>query len=362
MTAHRVALLLSALALGPGACSDDGASGLPDAGSPLVDAASDQDAGPQPKPVAVYLTLAAQLGESRDLWTCEAWPSLRTRFLHLVDEVDGRGLTMSVLVGMPFLQALQNCETEEQRNETGGRNLLAHLASDRGLEIVAWVPGGWDRDLDWSYADVASLVKELTGAAPTVAGAVAWQDSEQVTALFEGTKGRRTPDYIWKPEVLTCAYGEGHLAGDTSQDDRTSGVWSPAGSEGDFFTHDAEGKSVYVAPGWWETDWQGTGTALFTSPAQYARLLVRYQLRGEIPVGQTYTVTWILPEAVTTDEGLERDVFLARLDELSDLVSSGQVVVAPFRHVADLWLGPYHRRPCQLPIDQVDPSDLPPGS
>ncbi len=335
-------------------CGDSGPGSEPDAR--VLDAAG-PDAGTGPNPISVYVTLAGELGGDKTLWTCEAFPDLRQRFLSLADALQERSVPYSLLVARPFLEAVVRCESDEDRAETSGLNLVDFLARQRGVEVVPWIPRNTAEG--WNFADLKALADTLSGAVAEVAAGPVWNDPRAVAELLSGQVGLEDPSASWRPELLACAVSS---EGDGSRDDRTSGIWNPAGSDARFYEHDPEGKVTYVGPGWWETDWRGQGDLAFSSTVDYVRLLVRYQLRGEIPVGQVYTATWRLPEAVTTDEGPARDRFWELLEQLLQLVEDGHVVLVQYEDVAAVWHGPYRSRACFLPIQQVDPEDLPPGT
>ena len=323
-------------------------------GDPDGDGESDGDI--EPAPGVVFVTVAGHLEDNPVYASCEAYPSFRNQLLTFADSIASSGIAFNLQIEYEFLSGARNCETTDMQETTDGLNVVDYLATHHGFEIDAHQEGGWEEGRD-NYADVRHLAGLVTPTGVSeVVGGFKWDDPAQIATLATGEEGWLFPDFTWHPEVLTLAVGYEHHLGDFDDDDLTSGVWFPAGGDGEFLTHDADGHLAYVGPGLHHQNWSGGRNCFFASALDYIEVLLDYMERGEIESDRIYTVSIPLPQSMMLQRENHATV-LERFEELEPLVEAGLVRYATYSEVVEIWREDYGSQPNIFTFDNIDPAD-----
>ena len=323
---------------------------MPD-GSDLYDVPSESDVAARTSPV--YVTFAGHI-EDNDIYTsCPPYRDYRQRLLDFAEVIEAGGAAFNLQIDYEFFVGAQDCEDEATMANTDGMNVLDFLVSHYGFEIDAHQEGGWDwEEGSDNYADVRYLGGQVTTISETVGGVV-WDYALQFPQLDAGQQGVLHPEFTWEPEILTCAVGYLHHENDFSNDDLSSGVWIPSGTDDEFAVHDASGHMVYVGSGP-HGNWGNSSDCEFQNAADYVETLVDYIERGVVDGENIFTATIAIPGNIMFDE-TERVAEL--MDQLEPLVESGQVEYAHYTEVVETWRTSFNSVPNIFPFDSIDPTD-----
>ena len=311
----------------------------------------------------IYLTVAGHIEDVQAWASCDhVYPENREELLAFAERFAATGAKLNLQIDHPFLVGASNCETEQMRDEYAGTdadNVVDYLAQYYGFEIDAHRGGGYEDPAEPNYADIRQLAGEITSHVSEVVGGFIWIDSDQFERLHTGETGN-LPDttLTWQPQILSMATGWEHHLGDFSNDDRTSGVWIPAGADTDFYTHDSDNHMVYVGPGQQHANWNADRCEHdFATPADYTSVLLDYIERGLAPAGRLYTLSIGVPQSVMFGDTNGQDILFNALEELQPLVTEGKVVFATYSEVVDIWRTDYDSEPNIFRFDQIDPGD-----
>ena len=309
----------------------------------------------------VYVTLAVHLEDNPEFANCNAYPAYRQDLLDFAEEISVYVDAVDLQSDYEFFTGVENCETPELMETTGGKNILDYLADTYGFVIDAHQEGGWEEGED-NYADVRYMAGQATSSVTETVGGFVWQDSDQIETLESGETGRLHPEFTWYPEILTLGVGaRHHLFGDFTDDDLTSGVWRPAGGSDSFYEHDPNRRLVYVGPGQQHSSWNtdascSSHSGAFRNTVEYVKVLLSYIQEGILPEGKIYTATLAIPQkAVFEQEG--RAALLGHLEALKPLIDSGDVIIATYQEVVDIWINEYKGEPNIVRFESIDPSD-----
>ena len=320
--------------------------------SPTDDSGS-SDAG------RVYITLVGHVEDHEMLTECPKWNETRNGLLMWAETIAPYTDTFNLQIDYPFLVTLPECETEAQREETGGENVLEYLQNAYGWEFDAHQEGGYeapDASPD-DYADVHWALRQVVSEPTDSVGGFVWNSQAMLDRLDEGYTDSRLHGQSWTPDVLTMAVHEGHHSGNFSQDDNTSGVWHPRdATEDGFVQHDADARLPYIGTGLQHSNWSGSASCDFNHGVEYAEVLLAMVDRGAIPATGMYTTSVAFPSSVMLkpdryDQGVE--ILAAALA----LAESGRAEIASYRTVFDVWRSEYESEPTIVTYDQIDSSD-----
>lgn len=309
--------------------------------SGLADLIAGGEAADLGKNPPVYVTIALHIEDVPVYANCRSYPDFRQRLLQFAQAIAPYEAAINLQVEYEFLMGINNCDVPALQNETQGQNVLDYLASRYGYEIDAHQEGGWDIEGRDNYADIRFLAGQNTGAISETMGGLVWDDPDQWERLAAGEQAQLYPDFIWHPQVLTLAVSSTHHRGDFSNDDTVSGVWRPAGAGNDFWQHDPQGSIIYIAPGLhdnWGSERQQPSTYEFV-------LDVHDRLAdGRLDQDEIYTASVAVPQSIIFNTEEFQKMFDC-LEQLSPLVSSGEIVYANYSRVAQIWQAQYASRP-----------------
>jgi hypothetical protein len=168
-----------------------------------AEATAPNDAQTQPIP-PIYVTIAGHIEDTPIYAQCDAYPGFRGKLLAFAETFSQTGAAFNLQIEYEFFLGASQCETDEMRTSTGGRNVIDYLATHS--------------------------------------------------------------DYTWYPEILTLAVSRDHHLGDFSRDDIACGIWIPKGANENFWVHAPGERMVYVGPGEhanWKPDRQYLSTPEF---------------------------------------------------------------------------------------------------
>ena len=310
----------------------------------------------------IYVTLAGHI-EAVDAWAnCRPYSGNRDGLMAFMERFAETGAKLNLQIDRPFLLGAGACETDEMIEDYAGTrafNVVDYLVRAHGVEIDAHRSGGYEAPEEPNYADVRQLAGEITRGVTEVVGGFIWDDPDQLPRLNDGETGYLDETTLtWFPEILTMGAGGAHHDGDFSDDDRTSGVWIPAGPLDDFYTHDSDSRMAYVGPGLHHFNWNPNRCQHdFATPADYINVLLDYIDQGVIPAGKIYTLSIGVPQGVLFGDLEEQEMLFDALQELQPLVDEGSVIFASYTEVVDIWRTDYDAEPNIFTFDQIDPDD-----
>ena len=311
---------------------------------------------------AVYVTFVGHI-ESTPQWSsCSGpFPEKRSQVLDFAARFAETGAKMNLQIDFPFLEGAATCEGPETQTDYAGtdaRNVVDFLAKRYGFEIDPHRSGGYEIPGEPNYADVRQIGGLVTDHITEIVGGLILTDEEQFRRLDEGATGTLPETTMtWSPEVLSMGVGFEHHLGNFDNDDRTSGIWRPAGAGEAFATHDASKRMAYIGPGQQHADWGGTCKHSFAEPVDYVRVVQRYLDDGRIPAGRIYTMSVGVPQSVMFGDREKQDALQAMIEAMQPLVDDGRIIHATYGEVAAIWESAFDAEPNQLPFDAIDPAD-----
>ena len=303
----------------------------------------------------IYVTFAGHIEDGAYYAECSLYPQYRDKLLVFADFIDSCGIPFNLQIDYELLVGASRCETPGMMAETGSTNVIDYIAKSYDFRIDPHKGGGFEEGDD-NYADVRYIGGQVTGEITENAGGIVWDDEEQFDRFDGGEPGWQYPGFVWYPEILTVGVHNHHHLGDFSLDDMTSGVWKPADFGGDFRTHDADNRMIYVGPGAQHTDWWDDDDFPFESGADYVEVLARYIEQGRAPSGKIYTVTIAVPQKIILYDSTYYKIE-NQLDQLAPLVAEGKVIYAHYREVVDIWEAEYGAEPNIYTFDNIDSTD-----
>ena len=299
----------------------------------------------------VYVTYGGHIEDSPRFWKdCSYYGDVRKKLLDVAELVDNYGVTFNLQIEYDFLKGVINCENDDMKKYTAGENIIHYLASHHNLEIDAHQEGAWDWEPDSvdNWADIHYLGLQVTPLMSDVTGLV-WDYPNQFIELNEGQIGRIHPDYVWKPMIIGSAVGYKHHLGDFSDDDVSSGVWKPKGTDENFFIHDETMRMVYTGSGV-HGNWGGKPN-FFETPIDYIEVLQKYQLEGIIDPNLMWTSNIYIPQKIMFNN----------LEKFEDLLLEGQrlnnVEYVTYSNLVKIWFDNYGAQPSQFLFEEIDKSD-----
>lgn len=298
----------------------------------------------------IYVTVALHLEDVPVYNNCQAFPGYREKLLVFAEAIAPYNPAVNLQSEYEFLLGVTRCETPEMRNLTGDMNVLDYLVERYGYEIDAHQQGGWDRDGRDNYADIRWLAGELTAGVSETMGGLVYDDPLQWKHLAEGQKGKQAKNYIWEPQALTLAVSSRHRSGDFTADDFSSGVWIPAGTGSDFWSHDPQGPFVYVGPG--EHDNWNNKFGKRSTP-DFLRDLLLLLESGALEPDLIYTATIAVPQSIIFSTA-EHQKLLVLLEQLAPLAEEGKIVYANYAEIIQIWQQQYSARPNIYIEEDVD--------
>jgi len=291
-------------------------------------------------PPPVYVTVAGHI-EHRPIYAvCRAYPGYREQLLAFAAALEPAGAAFNLQIEYKFFRGAADCETDDMRAETGGRNVIDYLATQHGFEIDPHQEGGIEQGAD-NYADIRQLAEQVTPLVSEVVGGLLWDDPPQFARLAGGEAGWLVPDFVWEPEILSLAVSSDHHTGDFSRDDVASGVWKPAGPNEAFWEHDESARMVYVGPGIHE-NWSRVDDRV--SSVEFVQELVDGLADGTLDRTGMYTATVTVPQS-TIFKAENHAALLAITDELQPMVDAGQVVYVTYTEAVEIWRTTYDEEP-----------------
>jgi hypothetical protein len=351
------------IALAAGGCSETaegGSEGGVDVGDVevgRVDLAGADDVGVD-EATPVYVTVAGHIEPGRRYADCATYPRFRDGLLRFMDLMRDEDIPFNLQVDYTFLVGTRECETDSMRRETGGQTLFDYLSLNYLFELDPHQEGGQDApdaENPDTYADIHAVGSEVSSSITDTVGGFVWEDAGQLADFRAGVDGALVPGARWTPDLLTLAVSFMHREGDFDRDDRTSGVWRPSAAGDAFWTDDPSGSLAYVGPGLHHSAWGPRGCD-FESPADYARVLLRYMDEGRLPTGRIYTATLAVPQSVIFNVERHAEV-VEKLDAADDLVAEGRLIYATYTGVASIWRDTYASEPNIVRFSEIDPSD-----
>ncbi len=311
-------------------------------------------AGPSITPV--YVTFAGHIEDEPPYDQCPVYELKRGKLLQFAGLVHDGGAAFNLQIDYPFFKGAQDCETPTLMASTDGKNVVHYLATNYGFEIDAHQEGGWDwADSPDNYADVRYIGGKVTDRMSENVGGIVWDYALQLPELEAGQKGVLHPGFTWLPETVLMAVGYKHHGGDFGDDDDSSGVWVPAGTNDDFYQHDPNKRLVNISGGP-HGNWGGGPNCVFQNVVDYVEVLVDYLERGVIEGGKMYTATIAIPQSVMFDSTKHHKVS-ALLTQIEPLVADGRVVLANFSEVVQIWRTSYGSNPNIFRFENVDQAD-----
>lgn len=289
-----------------------------------------------------------------------AYLAYRADLVAKVKLLASRGVPLDWQSDHSVLQAMAAHEQGAPLSETGGKNVLRWMVEDMRMSVD---PHG--HLTQYNMADISSLIAEL-GVTPsgvvggfaeitcgTTPGTVAYGDWKAVLEIgTEGTiHGRKFPEAVWTPRVLTQAAMVGH-----TMDEFSSGVWRP-GDGANFPVHTPAEALVYVGQGYPHDTLNigptnSGGATIHSTAGAYVKELVARIESGELPSGAMHTASIhlrdqpSLPGVPSTLAGLE-----ATLDALQDLATSGRIAYVTYEQAEEIWTTRFNSVPNRVPLD-----------
>lgn len=300
----------------------------------------------------IYLTIMGHIENSKIYTDCLAYPNFRQKLLNFAKVLNNSGYTMNLQISYEFFEGTLNCETTEMKLDTKGTNIIDFLANEYNFEIDAHHEGGWDWDGDENYADTKYIGNLLTSEISEVVGGVVWDNREQFTQLTKGEPGKKYPNFIWQPKIITAAVNHIHHLGNFSKDDPNSGVWIPAGIDEKFTSHDSKGKLIYVGSGP-HTGCDEKKGAAFEDRMDYPKVLLNYINQGIIS-NQLLTVTIPLPQNIIFGDIQEIEDLIK---ELAQFKENTQVKIVTYSEVVEDWQKDYNSEPQIFFFEDIEKKD-----
>lgn len=334
------------------ACSNDG-SGAD--GTGLV---SSIDFG-EDRETRVHVTLVGHIEDHEMVTECPKWSETRRGLLLWAETLAPFTDTFNLQIDYPFLVTLPECETQAQRAETGGENVLEYLQNAFGWEFDPHQEGGYespDASPD-DYADVHWALRQVVSKPTDSVGGFVWNSQAMFDRLEEGYTNSRLHGQRWTPDLLTMAVHEGHHAGDFSRDDNTSGVWRPRNaSASGFLQHDADARLPYIGTGLQHSNWSGSPRCGFNNGAEYAAALMVMVEQGDLPADGLYTTSVGFPASVMLNHERHGQA-IELLESTVALVETGRAELASYRTVLDVWRMEFNEQPTVVPYERIEPTD-----
>ena len=162
----------------------------------------------------VYVTFTGHIEDNDYYCNCEAYRSYRKKLLDFAKIIHERGVKFNLQIEYEFFKGILDCETEEMKAETAGRNVIDYIVINYGFEIDAHQEGSWDWVGEDNYANVRYIGGIVTELISETVGGIVWNYALQFPDLVTGQQGKLYPDFTWFPDVITCAVGYNHHQGD----------------------------------------------------------------------------------------------------------------------------------------------------
>jgi len=299
----------------------------------------------------VYVTYGGHIEDLDVYWKdCAYYEERRNKLLDVADLVQRYSVTFNLQVEYDFLRGVLECETEEMQMNTDGENILHYLATRYDFEIDVHQEGAWDWEPDSmdNWADAHYLGTQVTPLISDVTGLV-WNYPDQFIQLNAGQQGRLHSGYTWSPMIIGSAVGYNHHLKDFSDDDVSSGVWKPKGTNEDFYVHDDNMRMVYTGSGV-HGNWGGTTDCEFASPIDYIEVLQQYQRKGKIDSSLMWTSNIYVPQKVMFEN----------LEQFEEILIGGEsldIEYVTYSELVGIWMNKYQSQPSQLLLSEIDPSD-----
>jgi len=293
----------------------------------------------------VYVTFVGHIEDNDIYLDCKVYEDRKQDLLDVAEIIKAGNATFNLQIEYQFFQGAQNCEGEEE-------NTIDYLATEYGFEIDAHQEGAWDWVGDDNYADIRHLGELITPHITETAGLV-WNYALQFPELDAGQRGQIYPEFTWSPEILSGAVGYKHHLGDFNDDDLSSGIWIPKGTNDDFYIHDPDNRMVYVAGGP-HGNWEGTNNCTFQNAADYAETLVNYMQDGTVDNTKIFTAAMTLPQTIMFNQ---KEKITELLEQLEPLVEAGYVKYVTYTELVDIWRTKFNSEPNIFKFNEIDPAD-----
>lgn len=288
----------------------------------------------------IYITVAGHIENNTYYGNCDSYANYRAKLLVFSEMLSQQNVAFNLQIDYEFLYGTQKCETESQREETDGINIISYLASHYGFEIDAHQEGGTDEGDD-NYADVRFLAGTLTPMVSENVGGLLWDDPAQFSSFANGARGWIYTNFVWWPDVLTLAVSRSHHDSDFSNDDIASGIWKPQGANTNFWTHAPDERMIYVGPG----ENVGWGTNDFClSTVEFVKYLAAALQAGSIPTNKMYTATLTVPQGVIFDTN-QHSRLVGMIEEIAPFVESGLAQYVTYSGAVEIWQNVFNSEP-----------------
>ena len=229
-----------------------------------------------------------------------------------------------------YLLRLSDWETDAERRQTGGLNLVHYLntMAPGHLQVDAHSHEG----RGYNYADVAYLLERLNVPPNGIVGGFIMSpvQNQTWTRLRSPLKGQKYPAYTWQATQL---WGGGSARHRT--DSNASGIWRPTSA--DLFEQDDPRQSLLNVGNF-------PATEVPVDPSPIAALLALLR-EGRLESGKMYTATIMIPQCeLDSDPTLVPRVGLL-IDQFREDVERGDLVWATLTEMARVWRADYESSP-----------------
>jgi len=260
----------------------------------------------------------------------------RSLLKKLAEGIVARGATFDQQNEWEYLSRVADptYETDSLKAGTGGKNILAYLASLDGERISIDVHHHPSKFTMENHADVAGRLAELGVMEQGVVGGFIFSPaaSAEVDAMrgyaaagLVSTKTWSGKKFTWWPKILWGGGSANHAS-----DSEASGVWRPK-SNADFYTDDPASPLPNLG--------HYKGNLDFTGMAD---LVAKYK-GGMLPKGQMLTVTLMVNQCEMTEASVAAT--LAEIDKYADGVKQGYVVWKTLPGIVAEWKSVYASAP-----------------
>jgi len=303
-------------------------------------------------PTPIYVTFAGHIEDDKIYLDCDVYQDRRQKLLTIAEMIEASDAAFNLQIEYEFFQGALQCEDDEMMATTNGQNVIDYLATNYGFEIDSHQEGAWDWEGEDNFADVR-YIGELVTSSITNTGGLVWNYELQFPELDAGQQGQIYPQFTWYPEILAHAVGYEHHLGNFEDDDLSSGIWIPKGTNDDFYTHTPDGRMVYIGPGP-HGNWGDNFDCTFQNIADYIELLVKYMQDGTIDNTKMFTASVTLPQNIMFSK---QDKIAETLEQLEPLVEAGYIEYVNYTEVVDIWHTQYNSEPNIFTFDEIDPAD-----
>ena len=319
-------VLIAAFALG---CSDGGSPNTPEnTGDSTTEDGATSNARTRVYAVIVSHNEQDVNAKCQPVLNEEArWHENRSLTLAFASAIVESGGAYDLQTDFRWLEQMQAWETEAERAETDGDNLLAYLASAFPGQVVV---DAHNHDTSHNYADVAYLLRESGVPDTRVVGGHVWYPVESADwERFRDPLPGIAHDTLWSPAILWGGATLQHAGPDSE----ASGVWRPR-SAVDYHEDDPEG-TLIVMGNFVDAKFEiGQGGGI--------QILLDELRAGNHPEGVMLTVSVFFDQCGLTEEDVAQVVAL--IEKHKSDVEAGDLVWATVPDLIAAWETDYGAR------------------